>query len=137
MLITTRAVASSPNHLHFLIGFPMSPINPVDPAEEETVETLHRFDKSIYNTRITRRELYNQIFSSSKDRISITIEAKMDACSLEWPNGSICQPILGRPHSPNVSFKNLRESVDERPCWPFHTLIRIIVYNNYLIPHVI
>ena len=68
MLITTRAVASSPNHLHFLIGFPMSPINPVDPAEEETVETLHRFDKSIYNTRITRRKLYT-IKSSRLQRI--------------------------------------------------------------------
>lgn len=36
----------------------------------------------------------------------------MDACSLEWPNGSICQPIRGRPHSPKVSFKNLSKYVN-------------------------
>ena len=59
-----------PNHLHFLIGFPMSPINPVDPAEEDTVETLHRFNKSIYNTRITRRELLYIIKSSRPQRIA-------------------------------------------------------------------
>lgn len=43
-----------PDHLHFLLGFPLSPINPVDPAKEDTVETLHRFIQE-YNTRMTRK----------------------------------------------------------------------------------
>lgn len=41
--LITRAVASMPDHLHFLIGFTLRPINPVDSAEEDTVETLNRF----------------------------------------------------------------------------------------------
>lgn len=43
-----------PDHLHFLVGFPLSPINPVDPAKEDTVETLHRFIQE-YTTRMTRK----------------------------------------------------------------------------------
>ena len=35
----------------------------------------------------------------------------MLACSLLWPNGSICQATLGLPHSPKVSVKNLNYGV--------------------------
>ncbi len=39
--------------------------------------------------------------------------AKSEATSREWPNGSICQPIFGRAHSPNVSRKNSAPKL----CW--------------------
>jgi hypothetical protein len=35
----------------------------------------------------------------------------MLACSLEWPKGSICQATRGKPHSPNVRLRNLREHI--------------------------
>ena len=39
--------------------------------------------------------------------------AKIDACSLEWPNGSICHPTRGLPHLPKFSRRNSKPRV----CW--------------------
>ena len=39
----------------------------------------------------------------------LTIWENIKACSFECPNGSICHEILGRPHSPKVSFKKLEK----------------------------
>ena len=57
----------------------------------------------------TKKEYLYQIWAPRTDATC----AKSDATSLEWPNGSICQPIFGRAHSPNVSRKNSAPKL----CW--------------------
>ena len=65
-------------------------------------ETFHQNPTQFY--RINHLHSQGENFSIS------TIRAIRLACSFEWPKVSICQPTLGRPHSPNVSLKKLDNS---------------------------
>ena len=95
----TQVFVSSEDHLHMFPFQSLPLFLVINPTKEHPVKAL----KQEFQSLVLKP---NHVWINWQ-----TIWAIKEACSLEWPKGSICQAILGRPHSPKVSFKKLFDTI--------------------------